>query len=70
MLQFNRIKLGDNRIQSFHLGRYIVGYTFGNLVLRVCTSGALKHDFRPYIQRYISPNENFEYSYPHSNALL
>ena len=25
--------LGDNCIQNFHLGRYIVGYTFGNHVL-------------------------------------
>ena len=24
----------------------------------------LKLNFRPYIRRYISPNENFEYSYP------
>ena len=28
------IKLGDNCIQNFHLGRCIVGYTVGNLVLR------------------------------------
>ena len=27
-------------------------------------------DFRKYIRRYTSPNENFEYGYPHSNALL
>ena len=40
----------------------------GNLVLRV--SGALKSDFRTYIRRYTSPNENFEYGYPNSNALL
>ena len=26
--------LGDNCIQNFHLRRYIVGYTAGNLVLR------------------------------------
>ena len=26
--------LGDNCIPMFHLGRYIVGYTVGNLVLR------------------------------------
>ena len=25
-------KLGNNCIQNFHLGRYIVGYTVGNLV--------------------------------------
>ena len=51
-------QLGDNCIQNFHLGRYIVGYTVGNLV------------FRTYIRRYTSPNETFEYGYPHSNALL
>ena len=54
--------LGDNCIQNFHLGSYIVGYTAGNFVL--------KHDFRTYIRRYTSTNENFEYGYPHSNALL
>ena len=60
--------LGDNCIQNFHLGRYIVGYTVGNLVLRRRVSGAVKRDFRTYIRRYTSPNENFEYGYPHSNA--
>ena len=30
------LHLGDNCIQIFHLGRYIVGYTVGNLVLRQC----------------------------------
>ena len=62
--------LGDNCIQNFHLGRYIVGYTVGNLVLRRRARGAVKRDFRTYIRRYTSPNENFEYGYPHSNALL
>ena len=28
------LHLGDNCIQNFHLGRYIAGYTVGNLVLR------------------------------------
>ena len=28
------VHIGDNCIQNFHLGRYIVGYTVGNLVLR------------------------------------
>ena len=42
----------------------------GNLVLRRRASGAVKRDFRTYIRRYTSPNENFEYGYPHSNALL
>ena len=64
------LELGDNCIQSFHLGRYIVGYTVGNLVLLRRVSGAVKRDFRTYILRYTSPNENFEYGYPHSNALL
>ena len=41
-----------------------------NLVLRRRTSGAVKFDFQTYIRRYTSPNENFEYGYPHSNALL
>ena len=62
--------LGDNCIQMFHLGRYIVGYTVGNFVLRRRVSGAVKHDFRPYIRRYTSPNEKFEYGYPHSNVFF
>ena len=64
------IYLGDNCIQIFHLGRYIVGYTVGNFVLRRRVSGAVKHDFRPYIRRYTTPNEKFEYCYPHSNVLF
>ena len=50
--------LGDNCIQIFHLGRYIVGYTVGNFVLRRRVSGAVKRNFRTYIRRYTSPNEN------------
>ena len=42
--------LGDNCIQNFHLGRYIVGNTVGNLVLRRRVSGAVKRDFRTYIR--------------------
>ena len=42
----------------------------GNLVLQRRASGAVKRDFQTYIRRYTSPNENFEYDYPHSNALL
>ena len=45
-------------IQTFHLGRYIVEYTVGNLVVRG-RSGTVKCDFGRYIQRYTSPNENF-----------
>ena len=62
--------LGDNCIQIFYLGRYIVGYTVRNLVLWWRASGAIKRDFRTYIRQYTSSNENFEYGYPHSNALL
>ena len=58
--------LGDSCIQNFDLGRYIVGYT----VLRRRVSGAVKLDFLTYARRYTSPNENFVYCYPHSNALL
>ena len=64
------LQLGDNCIQNFHLGRYIVGYTVGNLVLQQRASGAVKRDFRTFIRLYTSPNENFEYGYPHSNAFL
>ena len=60
------VKLEDNWIQNLHLGRYIVGYTVGNLVLRRRVSGAVKRDFEKYIRRYTSPKENFEYGYPHS----
>ena len=65
-------ELGDGItvFKKNYLGRYIVGYTVGNLVLRRRASGAVKRDFRTYIRRYTSPNENFGYGYPHSNALL
>ena len=64
------VHLGDNGIQNVRLGRYIVGYMAGNLVLRRRVSGAVKRKFRPYNRRYTSPNEYFEYGYPHSNALF
>ena len=32
--------------------------------LRLRLHVAVKQNFRPYIRRYTSPNENFEYSYP------
>ena len=35
----------------------------GNHVLRFRLRVAVKLNFRPYIQRYTSPNENYEYSY-------
>ena len=61
---------GDNHIQNDHLGRYIVGYTVANLVLQRPASGAVKRDLRPYIRRYTSQNDHFEYGYPHPNVLL
>ena len=57
-------------LKKFHLGRYIIGYTVGNLVLWRVVSGAVKCDFRTYIRQCTSQNENFECDYPHSNALL
>ena len=65
-----RGQLGDNLIHNFHLGRYIVGYTVRNLVLRGRVSRAVKRDFRTYIELYTSQYENCEYGYPLSNALL
>ena len=62
--------LGDNCIQNFYLGQYIVGYMVGNFVLPRHVSRAVKGNFRPYNRRYTSPNENFEYGYPNSNALF
>ena len=64
------VESGDNCMQNLHLGRYIVVYMIGNLVLQRRASGAVKRDFRTYIQRYNSTNKTFEYGYPHSNALL
>ena len=42
----------------------------GNFVLRLRASGAVKRDFRPFFDGTPPPNENFEYGYPHSTALL
>ena len=64
------LNLGDNCIQNIHLGRYIIGYTNRNLVLWPHAKGPVKCDFRTYIRHYTSLNENFEYGYPHSSALL
>ena len=44
--------------------------TVGNLVLWGRTNRAVKRDFWMYINSYTTPNENFEYGYPHSNAIL
>ena len=64
------------RYSTMKIGRflfvwvYIVGWTFGNHVLRLRSRVAVKLNFRTYIRRYTSPNENFEYSYPLSGMLL
>ena len=42
----------------------------GNLVLRWCAGGDIKRDSWTYIRQYTSQNENFEYSYPRSDALV
>ena len=55
-------KLGFKFIQNFHLGRYIIGYMVGNFVLRRHPSRAVKRDFKTYIRRYTSPNENFDFN--------
>ena len=44
-------QLGDNCIQNFHLGRYIIRYRVRNLVLRQNMSGAIKRDLQPYIRQ-------------------
>ena len=62
--------LGDNCIQNFYLGKYIVGYKVGNFVWLQRASGAIKGNFWPYNRQDTATNENFEYSYPHSNVLL
>ena len=45
-------------------GVNIVGYTFKNRVLRLGLLVDVKQNFLPYIQRYTSPNDKLEYSYP------
>ena len=43
-----KTQLGDNCIQNFHLGRYIISYMVGNFVLGRRVSRAVKRNFRPY----------------------
>ena len=62
--------LGYNCIQNYHLGRYIIGYRVGNLVLWQLASRAVKRDIGTYIRQYTSTNENFVYGYTHYNGLL
>ena len=63
------IYLGDNCIQIFYSGN--VRYTVENWSFTAMhMSGAIELNFLSNIQQYTSPNEHFEYGYPHSNALL
>ena len=55
---------GDNHIQNFNFGRFIVVYMVGNHILWLRSRITVKLNSRPYIRRYTSPNENLEYSYP------
>ena len=41
-----------------------------NHVLRLHSQVALELNLQPYIRKYTSSNENFEYGYPYSNGLL
>ena len=54
------IRMGLTRLFFFYFGRYIVGYTFENHVLRLRSRLAVNLNLRPHIRRYTSPNENFE----------
>ena len=45
-------------------GQYYFLETIGNHVLRRHTGFDIKLNFRLYIRRYTSPNENFELNYP------
>ena len=60
-------KLGDNCIQKFHLGRYIVGYT---VVLRQRASGAIKRDFKRISGNIPPQMKILNMVIPISNALL
>ena len=46
-----KVQLGNNCIQNFNLGRYIIRYTVGNLVL--------KRDFRTCIPTIYLPKLKF-----------
>ena len=59
-----------NHIPNFYLGKYIVGYTFGNHVLRLRSRVAVKLYFQPNIRRCTSRNENFENGHPLNDHIL
>ena len=67
-LQFERklqkcIRMGIPYSKS-SFGEVFYWIYVGNHVLRLRSGIAVKPNFRPYIQQFTSPNENFEYSYP------
>ena len=63
--------LGDNCIQNFHLWRYIVGYTYGRKFSFTATRKRSRKTWFPNVYPTIYlPKWNFEYGYPHSNALI
>ena len=60
-----RPELGDNCIQNFHLGMYIVGYTVGNLVLRRRVN--IEYGY-PHSNALLQIYLNFERYRPHKAA--
>ena len=58
---------GDNHIQNFHLGRYIIGYMVRNHVLWLCSCINIK--FPAIYPAIYIPSETFEYSCPLNNYL-
>ena len=67
------------QVKWLNLGKTVFKFSFAEVYRRIygrklsfiaTRDGAVKRDFRTYIRRYTSPNEKFEYRYPHSIALL
>ena len=62
--EFCRHILSWRKFQAASFKRCLHSVLRGYHVLRLRLRVAVKLNFRPYIRRYTSPNENFEYSYP------
>ena len=66
------LDFGENCIQNFHLGRYmyIIGFShkFSFMMTYQRSHKTLFAAINP--MKHTSSNENFEFSYPYSNALL
>ena len=54
-------ELGDNCIQIFHLGRYIVGYTVGNLVGIFLSIRSKSNNVILFDSKYGSERTKFEH---------